>query len=212
MAASKDLTAKVHTIIRTTIAQYVVHQAVKRGVERQKVQPGSVTFIRRFGSAPHANTHFHFIVIEGVFLDRTEQGFKPRFIKVDPPSDADIADMVQKISRRVVRKLRQLGYLEAGIDEVVVTGYDPLLDNEPELARAMAASVKQRIAFGERSGQHVRRIGSGFGYAGEHPELKGPRYASVNGFHSTRTPIFRPLEAWASITCARSHDRVSATS
>jgi hypothetical protein len=46
----------------------------------------------------------------------------------------------------------------------------------------MAASVKQRIAFGERTGENVRRIGSGFGYEGERPELKGPRCASVNGF------------------------------
>ena len=50
MAGSQDLTAKVHTIIRTTIAQYDVNQAVKRGVERQQVQPGSVTFIQRFGA------------------------------------------------------------------------------------------------------------------------------------------------------------------
>ena len=69
----------------------------------------------------------------------------------------------------------------------VVTGYDPLLDTEPELARTMAASVKQRIAFGERTGEKVRRIGSGFGYAGERPELTGPCCASVNGFslHAT---------------------------
>lgn len=40
-----------------------------------------------------------------------------------------------------------------------VTGYDPLLDNEPGPARTMAASVKQRIAFGERAGEEVRRIG-----------------------------------------------------
>ena len=46
----------------------------------------------------------------------------------------------------------------------VATGYDPLLDNKPELARSMAASVVQRIAFGERAGEKVRRIGSGFGY------------------------------------------------
>jgi hypothetical protein len=51
MAASQDLIAKVHTIIRTTITQYYVNQAITRGVERQKVQPGSVTFIQRFGSA-----------------------------------------------------------------------------------------------------------------------------------------------------------------
>jgi predicted dienelactone hydrolase len=43
----------------------------------------------------------------------------------------------------------------------VATGYDPLLDNEPELARTMAASVQQRIAFGERAGEKVRHIGSG---------------------------------------------------
>jgi hypothetical protein len=59
-----------------------------------------------------------------------------------------------------------LGYLEAGIDAAVATGNDPLVDDEPELARTIAASVQQRIAFGERAGQQVRRIGSGFGYEG----------------------------------------------
>jgi hypothetical protein len=81
--------------------------------------------------------------------------------------------VIQKISRRVIRKLRQLGFLESGMDVPVATGYDPLLDNEPELARTMAASVKQRIAFGKQAGEKVRRIGSGFGYEGERPELKG---------------------------------------
>ena len=115
-------------------------------------------------------------------VDRTEQGLKPRFLKSAPPSDADVANVIQKISRRVIRKLRRLGYLEAGMEVPVATRYDPLLDNEPELARTMAASVKQRIAFGERAGEKVRRIGSGFGYEGERPERKGPRCASVNGF------------------------------
>jgi hypothetical protein len=181
-APSRDLTAQVHTIIRTAIAQFYVNQAVKRGVKRQKVQPGSITFLQRFGGSLNANLHYHVIVMEGVFLDRTDQGLKPRFLKGEPPSDADVATVVQKISRRVIRKLRRLGYLEAGMDVPVATGYDPLLDNEPELARTMAASVTQRIAFGERAGQNVRRIGSGFGYEGERPERKGPRCANVNGF------------------------------
>jgi hypothetical protein len=47
---------------------------------------------------------------------------------------------------RVIRKLRRLGYLEASIDVAVATGSDPLLDNEPERARSMAASVRQCIA------------------------------------------------------------------
>lgn len=37
-APSRDLTAQVHTIIRSTIAQFDVNQAVQRGVERHKVR------------------------------------------------------------------------------------------------------------------------------------------------------------------------------
>src|SRR5215831_17895939 len=78
-ASSPDLTATVHTIIRTTIGQYYVNQAVQRGHERASLQPGSVTFIQRFGSALNLNLHFHMLGLEGVYLDRTATGLKPRF-------------------------------------------------------------------------------------------------------------------------------------
>jgi hypothetical protein len=57
-----------------------------------------------------------------------------------------------------------------------------LRDDAPELARTLAASVQQRIAFGERAGQQVRRIGASFGAEGEAPTLTGTRCASVHGF------------------------------
>ena len=193
MAASQELTAKVHTIIRTTIGQYYVNKAVTRGLARA-TPTGSVTFIQRFGSAINLNLHFHVVFLEGVYLDRTVQGLQPRFVKGEPPTDADIAAVVQKISRRVIRTLRRLGYLEAGFDAPVATGYDPLRDDAPELARTMAASVQQRIAFGERAGQQVRRLGAGFGYVGETPTLTGPRCASVQGFSlhaNTQVPAHR---------------------
>src|SRR5499426_2286944 len=132
--------------------------------------------------ARFVNLHCHCVFMEGVYLDRTEAGLKPRFLTVEPPSDADVADVIQKISHRVIRKLRSLGYLEVGSDTAVATGYDPLVDDEPELARTLAASVQQRMAFGERAGQRVRRIGAGFGHEGEAPTLTGPRCASVQGF------------------------------
>jgi Putative transposase/Transposase zinc-binding domain len=194
MASSQDLTAKVHTIIRTTIGQYYVNKAVTRGYARANIQPGSVTFIQRFGSAINLHLHFHCVFLEGVYLDRTDQGPTPRFLTGEPPSDADIAAVVQKISHRVIRTLRRLGYLEAGSDGAVPTGHDPLRDDAPELARTMAASVQQRIAFGERAGQQVRRMGSGFGAEGECPLLSGPRCASVQGFSlhaNTHVPAHR---------------------
>ena len=202
MAASQDLTAQVHTIICTTIGQYYVNQAVTRGRARQQVQPGSVTCIQRFGSALNVNVHSHIVFLEGVYLDRTAQDLKPRFIKGEPPSDADIADVfcfaeadvVQTISRRVICKLCHLGDLEASSYDAVATGSDPLLSAAPELARTLATSVTQRIVFGERAGQPVRRIGSGFGYAGESPALTGPGCASVHGFAlhaNTQVPAHR---------------------
>jgi len=197
MASSQDLTAQVHTIIRTTIGQYYVNKAVTRGCERADLQPGSVTFIQRFGSAINLNLHFHCVFLEGVYRDRTDQGSKPRFVKAEPPSDADIAVVVQKISHRVMRKLRQLGYLEPSLAAVVATGYDPLRDNAPELAQTLAASVQQRIAFGERAGQQVRRIGSGFGYEDEAPTRTGIRCASVHGFSlhaNTQVPAHRRVQ------------------
>src|SRR5215475_7240694 len=64
MSSSRDLTAHIHTIIRTTIAQYYINQAVKRGVERQRVQPGSVSFIQRFGGSMNLNES----VVDCVYL------------------------------------------------------------------------------------------------------------------------------------------------
>jgi Putative transposase/Transposase zinc-binding domain len=194
MASSQERTAKVHTIIRTTIGQYYVNQALTRGLARATVHPGSVMFIQRFGSAINLNLHFHCVFMEGVYLERTAAGRKPRFVQAEPPRDVDITTILQKISHRIIRKLRRLGYLEMGMETPVATGYDPLHDHEPALARTMAASGQQRIAFGERAGPPVQRIGVGFGSAGEAPRLTGPRCASVNGFSlhaNTQIPAHR---------------------
>src|SRR5215813_5775830 len=64
MASSQDLTAMVHTIIRTTIGQHYVNKAVTRGFERANMQPGSVTFIQRFGSALNVNE----LVVDCVYV------------------------------------------------------------------------------------------------------------------------------------------------
>src|SRR5262249_346034 len=136
----------------------------------------------RCGSALHVPRHCHILFLEGVYLARTAVGLQPRFLAGAPPTDTDLAAVLQQISRRVIRQLRRLGYLETGGDAPVAPRYAPLHDTTPELARTMAASVPHRIAFGERAGQHVRRIGSGFGTEGEAPRLTGPRCARVHGF------------------------------
>jgi len=115
--------------------------------------------VQRFGSALNLNVHYHVIFLDGVYLDRSAEGLKPRFVKIDPPSDADIAKVVQQISQRIIRQLRKVGYLASGIAATVASGHDPLVNEAPELAGTLAMSVQQRIAVGERAGQRVRRMG-----------------------------------------------------
>ena len=63
MAPSRELTAKVHTIIRRTIGQYYVNRAVRHGATRATVQPGSVTFLQRFSGSINLNLHVHIIFL-----------------------------------------------------------------------------------------------------------------------------------------------------
>jgi len=42
--------------------------------------------------------------------------------------DPDIATVLQKISQRVIRELRKLGYLETDTQDVVPAGYNPASD------------------------------------------------------------------------------------
>jgi hypothetical protein len=92
------------------------------------------------------------------------------------------------LSRRVIRPLRTRGDRAGDTEDVVPTGADPASDEEPALARTLAALVPQRLACGARAGPQGRRIGSGCGDAGARPPLTGTRCASVNGLSLPATP------------------------
>ena len=94
--------------------QYYVNQAVTRGAERQKVATGVGDVYPTLWQCAQCERAFSCdLSLRGSISIAPTQGRKPRFVKGEPPSDADIAAVVQTISRRVIRKLRHLGYLEA---------------------------------------------------------------------------------------------------
>jgi hypothetical protein len=166
------------------IARYYVNAAEEQGIKDP--QAGGVTFVQRFGSALNANTHFHSVVMDGVF---SVVGPKPVFFQLRGPTDEELADIVEAAANIVIETLRKDGYLT---DEGVETDRPDWLDKDfadsEQLSAAVAASGKMRIAFGDRAGQRVRRIGRGFGYEEELPMMKGKRCYSVKGFtiHANR--------------------------
>jgi hypothetical protein len=131
-------------------------------------------------------------------LDRTDQGLTPRFLKGEPPSDAAIAAVVQTISRRVIRTLRHLGYLKAGIDAAGATGYDLLMDDEPALARTLAASVTQRLAAG-RVGGRPRRAGCAARAVGQAWPLAGDAAGGSGRGSGAKRPFEFPIRMLAPV-------------
>jgi len=171
MASNKKLLAKVHKIFALSIEEFYTGQNTNTS------RSGSICFVQRFGGALNLNVHFHLLQIEGVYEPRSTA--VPKFKKTKPPSDLDIKNLVTIIREKIIKHLRRSGYIkDLPPDE------DPtdLFDEEPTYAGLMSASVEHQIALGERQGQKVRFIGSGFGYEGDLPELKGRLCAYLGGF------------------------------
>jgi hypothetical protein len=87
----------------------------------------------------------------------------PRFVASQPPTDQEVCDVVEKIATKTIKFLRKKGYLQEEGEEVLRPDLDQLFQDHPGMTEAMAASMQSKIAFGERAGEKVRRVGSGLG-------------------------------------------------
>ncbi len=184
MAASRKLTSLIHKLVTTRITHYYMYAAEERGIKAP--QAGGVTFVQRFGSALNLNVHFHTVAFDGVF---SVAGPVPVFYQLRGPTDEEVADIITKLADDVIAALRQRGYLAAECEEIdACTWLDQCFAESEQLAAATEASARQRVAFGARAGQKVRRIGRGFGSDDEQPLVRGPRCYAVNGFslHANR--------------------------
>jgi len=91
-------------------------EEVERELRRQcpgagaKARTGAVVFPHRFGSSLNANYHFHACVIEGLY---EAEGEGVRFHPAGQLSEAAIAQVQQRVRRRVLKAFVRWGLLEA---------------------------------------------------------------------------------------------------
>lgn len=187
MAASRKLTSIVHRRVTGMIQLYYTHKAEERGIKEPVA--GGVTFVQRFGSALNLNVHFHTVALDGVY---SVVGDRPVFYQLPGPTDEEVEGLVSAVANDVIQELRNNGYLDAEDGDSVpgATGalLDPVFAESEQLAAAVSASAVLAVAFGERAGRKVRRIGRDFGDEDEPVLAKGRRCFSVNGFtiHANR--------------------------
>jgi hypothetical protein len=169
LAFDAGLTRAVLGVCLRTVFGWQRRRATRRGLVGAR--GGSVTAIQRFGGALNCNVHFHALIFDGVYTRATPTA-RPRFHRLPPPTDADIAALLARVHRRVRRLLARRGRLPEEAQ-----GRDPFAAQEPRFAQTVAASLQGRVALGPRAGQPVRRLRS----AAE-ATATGPRSARLEGF------------------------------
>lgn len=116
--------------------------------------------------------HLHMLWVDGLY-DVTAEN--PVFHGLPPPTDEEIRELVETLSKRILKLLKRKGYPVDDESEIVSCEEETFLD-------VQSASVQSLIALGERCGQKVRRLGvierGGFDGA----VLEGERCASHRGF------------------------------
>ena len=103
----------------------------------------------------------------------------------EPPTDEKVGYVVEMTAAKTIKFLRKKAYLQEVGEDVPRPDLDQPFQDHSGMTDAMAASIQSKIAFGERAGQKVRRLGSGsgFGYEEETPLVKGTQCAMINGFN-----------------------------
>jgi hypothetical protein len=119
-------------------------------IDARDVHAGAVTFVQRFGDALDLNPHFHSLVLDGAYVVR--HGRVEGFVRVDAPTDDEVAEVTRTVASRVVKTLRRRGKLE---DDAVA----PVDDDGSVLLPCMLASVGRVAAVGDGAGRMLRRPG-----------------------------------------------------
>jgi hypothetical protein len=141
----------------------------------RKARCGAVGFIQRFSDALNLDPHIHLMSLDGMYIENSNGELA--FLRVGPPSDAEVARVADRVHRCVTRLMEQRGIGPRADPEEA----DTLRRDEPLLAELYSASITGRVATGPRAGKRIAGVGDG--PDSEDAEMKSGRCcAMVEGF------------------------------
>jgi hypothetical protein len=162
-----DLLAAIHKAVIDRICRFV-REILSIKFKRKDLRSGSISFIQCSGSLLNLNVHFHVLVLDGAYICWKNK--RIIFRKKSNPSDQDIAHLLESIVEAVDLCLGSHGLLDEHVESDIP-------EDMRSIEAASRASVAQKVALGERSGQRVRRVG--FRRDGDVIEFKGPQCVAL---------------------------------
>jgi hypothetical protein len=136
----------VLAVVQRAISSFVIQHSELTVASAART--GAVTLIQRFGSALNLNVHLHMLFLDGAY---TFSGSRPTFHRARRAVGEELNQLLDTLSRRIVRVLERRGLLIADPEH-------PYLDLEPgsSLDHLQAASINYCIAIGPHAGRKAR--------------------------------------------------------
>ena len=130
LAADPKLASEALTLVLRVLFAWQRQRARSAGVRPARANStGAISMVQRFNSALELSLHFHLLLPDGVFIPRDHHpDARPGLVEIDPPTDQDVAALLDRIITRVTAMLRRRGRLD-----------DDALDDEPEPHLLLAA-------------------------------------------------------------------------
>jgi hypothetical protein len=181
LAFDGKLLGAVLRIFTDTVAGWYRERQVDRGLPDG--QTGAVTVIQRANSDLRLSPHFHTLFLDGVYApDRDGKG--QIFHPAPGPGEYDVEQVVARASKRILRYLQRRKVITLvtapGDGEVTIVGDDTLGEEDPLLARLLAAATAGAPPAGwAHKRQPVRIVLD----PDEQPAHKGALCAASAGFN-----------------------------
>ncbi len=152
LALDVDLCRAVRRVFMRAVFGFYSRKARENAIEYGRT--GGVNQIQRYGSALNANTHFHALVLDGVYT-APDALCAPTFHPATRLTNSEVAKLLFTIRSRVLRLCRRRGLMgeESELDVSAPTESQGLL---PLLC---AASIQGRSALGSEPGAKIERRG-----------------------------------------------------
>lgn len=195
VSKNRDLLNKTLTIVQSTISSFYKRNAKKSGIKCPET--GSITYIQRAGSSINLHPHFHIVFIDGVY--ETVDGSQIKFHPAAPLTNDDVAAVVKKIAKKVIKMLQRKGYLkDVGSDDDSGAVSDSFQDEWNPLDEMMAASIERKISLGAGTGEKSKTVkyGRGFGSIDDNPKMEGSLCSSVHGFSIHANVFVKGHQRW----------------
>ena len=122
LAADPKLATAVNREVLRAIFAWQRRCARALGHKPQRANSNAaVTFVQRFNSALELALDLHILIPDALFLPDLREPFhpdaRPRIVDLDPPTDDDVATLLDEIIARTLKVLRKFGRLDEDPDE-----------------------------------------------------------------------------------------------